>query len=78
MALFYANSNAVPRYVAPQVQVQVKFYCDIRLTFVKKDHQLVYRYNTEAEEKIPAASSSLTFSSFTVILLLQKCQVPEQ
>ena len=26
---------------------QVKFYCDIRLAFVKKDHQLVYRYNTE-------------------------------
>ena len=23
---------------------QVKFYCDIRLAFVKKDHQLVYRY----------------------------------
>ena len=26
---------------------QVKFYCAIRLAFVKKDHQLVYRYNTE-------------------------------
>ena len=32
----------------PSVQVkssQVKFYCDIRLAFMKKDHQLVYRYN---------------------------------
>ena len=26
---------------------QVKFYCDIRLAFVEKDHQLVSRYNTE-------------------------------
>ena len=26
---------------------QVKFYCDIHLAFVIKDHQLVYRYNTE-------------------------------
>ena len=26
---------------------QVKFYCDIRLAFLKKDHQLDYRYNTE-------------------------------
>ena len=25
----------------------VKFYCDIRLAFVEKDHQLVSRYNIE-------------------------------
>ena len=30
---------------------QVNFYCAIHLAFVKKDHQLVYRYSTENEIK---------------------------
>ena len=31
-------------------QSQVKIYCAIPLAFVKKDHQLVFKYNTENEK----------------------------
>ena len=31
---------------------QVKFYCGIRLAFVKKDHQIVYRYNRKKYKKV--------------------------
>ena len=40
-------SQSVSHEIICSSQVRVKFYCDIRLAFVKKDHQLVYRYNTE-------------------------------
>ena len=66
LCMLYMYNHGIPTVCGYDfhctVSNQVKFYCDIRLAFVKKDNQLVYRYNSENNKNKKLKLKKKTFN----------------